>query len=1326
MHATGEYAYGNSQASNGPIQALSFHAYRSNQGKRARNAKMQKIYEDIHRLPEGRQPVFWQELAMITHLNRRQLAVSLCFGIFTALLLIAAGCHSSSPVPPGDAIRIQSGKLTDVGGTTVLYSRKFNFYIESLPSGWNVSRQANEAGDVLDMELAAEAHYLRAALQILPMDSETEWHSQFDETRSLLQEAGGSVVDVTAYGPGNLVWKGYRSRANGLLRFHYSLYRHGVTYDLEVWQTASGSDSDDSIASSQAEALVSVFNLINPTAFVYSSKRADGVIHDSPIYGYRIVGKAEEGALETGLLQTIRESSQLIDYTTLSNEGFFFAVAPLWLGDLHPTPEALTTAMGALFGASANDVQQRGRNGFFPSGLPYREVTRDVEMGAKGAKGMHVLRVTQSENYGYLLIAFVPPGYPQNIVARVRAFMDGFEIRPVHEAFRNGPQYGVQERAEAAVIFNNLSLFYISRGDLARGEPFIARAWELEGSSATLLNNYVDCLMGQGKFKEAEALLSKAGKLLNTPEVRSRLAFAQQKLGRPKEALENYSQAVTDGLLDEGTLVAYGYLLIEQGQAERARRLLTPLAKYLSSDHLKIVIAKSYTADGDPDRTERELKLLRKNMPQTPDIAWQLFQHYLDNSRPEEILALAEDLRDEISSPYLDYYSGVASYLLQDFEAAAAYFNKAAEANLNEPEMKRWVGLSDAAIGRNSAMLFSKTPIEAVAAPEAIKDVVNQTPPAHYLSQFGAWHSYTGESIYFEPGKPVRHTYYYNSHAHSAAGVSTLDEIHIPFVPLFDEACVNTLKVYAPDGSLINDGDVTGAYLMDDNSTGLITLRKILVIPIRGLQPGGRFELTVTTQSVGAPPEMPFKHIEMHGSLPRLLSFTRFEGATDKILFADSEGVNKGKLRRTVTSNAVEWLLADPVETQYGRFLPAMHDIYPAVWIGARTSDWAALGKDYLKRLKDFLEPDPLAAKTAQEITEGLTDPFDIISALTRYIQDNYAYRGVLFGVRAQIPNSVPFILNSKSGDCKDLSILLRQLLLARGIEANITLVNTREWLFDQMPTLDQFDHMILHIPALGEQPFLDPTERQLPVGLIPPHLSGLRTIVLDEDGPFIATIPISHEADNKITVERDITLDSNDNVTVKESVAFGGYESAALRYFLRNANPKDYALAIRHTLGERLPTLSFGQLVVLNLDDRHSPLVLTYEYSLPRFYLSKAGSVGIGQLPASWEICRITAEPEDYERKAPYRVRHPLNVSVTNRYHLPDGWEIEEPERTRPGGSYLNFASQWSRADGYYLEGTSLSLLPQILPASEGGSFLQALIDAEKALQPILIIRQR
>ncbi len=1263
---------------------------------------------------------------MISSRNRKRLAVPICLGVFTALLLVAVGCQSGSTVTPGDAIRIQSGKLTDIGGTTVLYSRKFNFYIESLPEGWSVSRQANEAGDVLDMEFAATAQNLRAALQMLPMESETAWQTQFDETRSLLQEASGSVSDINASGPGNLVWKGYRSRANGKLRFHYSLYRHGIAYDLEVWQVASGTDSDASLASSQAEALVSVFSLINPTAFVYSSKRTEGILHDSPIYGYRIVGKAEEGVLESGLIETLRESSQLIDFTMLSNEGFLFAVVPLWLGELRPTPDALATAMGALFGASTNDVLQRGRNGLFPSGLPYREVSRDVEMGSKGAKGMHVMRITQSESYGFLLIAFIPPGYPENIVARTRAFMDGFEIRTVHDAFRNGPTYGTQERAEAAVIFNNLGLFNISRGELARGEPFIARAWELEGANATLLQNYVDCLIGQEKFADAEALLAKESALLSEPEIRARLAFVQQNLGRPEEALESYSQAVKDGLLDESTLVAYGYLLIEQGQYERARRLLTPLAKYLSSDHLKIVIAKSYAAEGNPARTELELKLLRKNMGQTPEIAWQLFQLYLDESRPEEILPLVEDLRDEISSPYLDYYAGVASYLLQDFEAATAFFNKAAESNLDEPEMKRWVGLSDAAIGRNSAMLFSKKPIEPVAAPLATREAINQKPPESFIEQFGAWHSFTGESIFFEPGKPERHTYYYNSHAHSIAGVSVLNEINIPFTPLFDEAYVNTLRVYGPNGDLVNEGDVTGAYLVDDTSTDLITLRKILVIPIRGLQPGGRFELVVTIQSVNSPPEMPFKHIEMHGSLPRVLSFVRFEGATNKILFADTEGVDKGKLRRTVTPTAVEWLLSEPVVTQFGRFLPEHHDIYPSVWIGARSTDWDALGKDYLKRLEEFLKPDPLAAQTANELTADLSDSNEIISTLTRYIQDKYAYRGVLFGVRAQIPNSVPFILNSKSGDCKDLSILLRQLLLARGIEANLVLVNTRAWLFDQMPTLDQFDHMILHVPALGNQPFLDPTDRQLPAGLISPHLVGLRALVLDEDEPFIATIPLTRAEDHKIAIERDIHLAENNTVMIKETVSFSGYDSAALRYFLRNANPRDYALAIRHTLGERLPNLSFSQLTIKNLDDRYSPLVIAYEYTLPHFYLANTDTVGMGLLPVTWEISRITAEPEDYERKAPYKVRHPVNVVATNRYHVPNGWKIEEPRRARPTESYLNFESRWEIENDHYLENISINIPPQTLAADEGQSFLKTLIDTEKALQPILTIRKQ
>lgn len=1260
---------------------------------------------------------------MISHLLCKRYALALAFSILGVFLFLAAGCQSGNTVSPGEVIRIQSGRLTDIGGSTVLYSRKFNFYIENLPEGWSVTREANDSSDVLDMEFSSSLQNLRAALQILPMSSEMDWQAQFTETRTLVEEASGSIIDSSANGPGNLVWKGYQSRANGKLRLHYSLYRHGVAYDLELWQTTASTDSDTALAISQADALIGSFNLINPTSFVYSGQRTEGILHDSPIYGYRIVGNADDGVIEAGLHQTMRETSRLVDFSMFSSEGFFFAVVPLWMDDLSPTPDALAASMGALFGASNADFVHRGRNGAFPSGLLYRELQREIPMGSEGKIGMQVLRVTQFDSHAYLLVAIIPPGYPTGIVERIRSLMNGFETRSVHSAFSEGPSQSTQERKESAVVFNNLGLYYIAQGELARAEPFIAHAWELEGETTTLLQNYADCLIGQEKFSAAEELLLMERHLLSNPELQSRLAFAQYRLGKNEEALASYSKAVSDGLMEEGPLVSYGYLLIEQGETDRARRLLTPIAKYLSSDHLKIVIAKSYAADGNHSITERELLSLRKNMAQTPEIAWQLFQLYLEQSRPEAILPLVEDLRDEINSPYLDFYAGIASYQLQDFKAATAYFNKAAEANLNDPEMRRWIELSDAAIGRNSATLFAKNPIDAVPSPLAIEKVIEKSPPDDYLTQFGAWHSYTGDAIFYEPGKPLRHTYYYHSHAHTAAGVSILNEIHIPFTPLYDDVYVNTLRVYGPDGQLVTDGDVSGAYLMDDTTTDLITLSKLLVIPIRGLEPGGSFELVVTIQSINTPREMPFKHVELNGSLPRMLSFVRFEGATDSILFADSEGVDEGKLHRVITPTSVEWTISDPLVYQYGRFLPDDYTVYPAVWIGARSTDWESLGKDYLTRVAEFLDPDPQAARVAEELTADLTDPQDIIDALMRHVQDTYAYRGVLFGVRAQIPNSVASILNSKSGDCKDLSVLMYQLLRARGIEAHLVLVNTRGWLFDQMPTLDQFDHMIIHVPSLLPQPFLDPTDRQLPIGLVSPHLSGLRALVLKEDEPFIAEIPALGPEEHSIAIMRDLRLSANGSVQVKETVTFSGYAGAALRYFLRNANPKDYYLAIRHTLNGRRPDLSFQNLIISNLNQRDLPLQLTYEYPLPRFYLSTSEHSRMAMVPPSWETLAIAVETEDIPRQVPYQIHSPVSVRVTNRYDLPNGWEIQAPQRIQPDSRFLDFSVNWELEDNRQVEKIIMNVRPTTIPAKDGAAFLQSLMDAERAFQPILTI---
>jgi len=64
----------------------------------------------------------------------------------------------------------------------------------------------------------------------------------------------------------------------------------------------------------------------------------------------------------------------------------------------------------------------------------------------------------------------------------------------------------------------------------------------------------------------------------------------------------------------------------------------------------------------------------------------------------------------------------------------------------------------------------------------------------------------------------------------------------------------------------------------------------------------------------------------------------------------------------------------------------------------------------------------------------------------------------------------------------------LYKLLYAAGVESQLTLVNTQAEIERIQPSLDQFNHMIVHVPSLEANGWLDATNKDADITMLPPE----------------------------------------------------------------------------------------------------------------------------------------------------------------------------------------------------------------------------------------------
>ncbi|WP_285008231.1 DUF3857 domain-containing protein [Pedobacter faecalis] len=100
------------------------------------------------------------------------------------------------------------------------------------------------------------------------------------------------------------------------------------------------------------------------------------------------------------------------------------------------------------------------------------------------------------------------------------------------------------------------------------------------------------------------------------------------------------------------------------------------------------------------------------------------------------------------------------------------------------------------------------------------------------------------------------------------------------------------------------------------------------------------------------------------------------------------------------------------------------------------------------------------------------------ITLATRFVQDEIRYMGIETGIYSHKPNPPEKILTQRYGDCKDKSLLLVELLKAKGIDASLVYANTYTTVKtnESLPSPFAFNHVIVVVNLDNYYTWIDPT----------------------------------------------------------------------------------------------------------------------------------------------------------------------------------------------------------------------------------------------------------
>lgn len=349
-------------------------------------------------------------------------------------------------------------------------------------------------------------------------------------------------------------------------------------------------------------------------------------------------------------------------------------------------------------------------------------------------------------------------------------------------------------------------------------------------------------------------------------------------------------------------------------------------------------------------------------------------------------------------------------------------------------------------------------------------------------------------------------------------------------------------------------------------------------------------------------------------------------------------------------------------------------------------ASWPAVAKGYQALLEPLrASPVPVDVKA---LVAGAKTRREKAQRLLEWLHREVRYTGLEFGERSIVPWAPAEVLKRGFGDCKDLALLLVDVLAAAGVDARVALLDTEGTLDVQSPSLAFFDHAIVYVPAVKGEPatWVDATASNVPAGMLPARYAGEPALVIDTAStkPVPTWAPTS--ADSERAVELDVTLGEYGAARAVVGVRLTGLNAAWARDGIDHEGAKWMKVELE-SLGDLLgvPPLS----PVREPSKRPAePVAYAGEAArAPRFFTD--WSEAVLKMPEyvvfDWLPDALTeAEPPDLP-DGTLELRVPHVASVSLRVHPPPGFvltEVPDAAETRLGPATLKLASA-RRDDG-------------------------------------------
>lgn len=303
--------------------------------------------------------------------------------------------------------------------------------------------------------------------------------------------------------------------------------------------------------------------------------------------------------------------------------------------------------------------------------------------------------------------------------------------------------------------------------------------------------------------------------------------------------------------------------------------------------------------------------------------------------------------------------------------------------------------------------------------------------------------------------------------------------------------------------------------------------------------------------------------------------------------------------------------------------------------------DWKFISNWYSDLAKTKAKSDYEVKELATELFKGKENLSKIekVKVIHNYIVENVRYSSVSFRQSGLIPQKASKVINTRVGDCKDVSTLFVALCREAGVDsARLVLINTRDNgvkdLF--LPSID-FNHCIGNVTADGQEYFVELTSDKNGFGTFPNTLKKAFALKIYDESEGVSEEPFYLNPKTKMpdNIERTATVEFSGkdmNIDIK-SLKTGDWASD-MRYTYADIPESEKRKKLLQSLSSDNANVKLNSFSFEALDAISDSLNYTYKYSMGNAVTVITG-LNIFTIPWSDKIAAMSFMSNE-ERKYP------------------------------------------------------------------------------------------